>query len=329
MKSFCFVLLIVLSIETSYADALCPEGYVESFSGTIVGMSVTTESCGYRKDVSVNGDIITETYSASDHVYIIEKQYNENGDVVAETLSRKTSNNRLIDYTEATATYDNRHNILTNQRSSIDGSGSSYTYSYDASNNIIAFGTIYYKANHEIWYSLDRSYGFDEQNREISYEEKQYDKNHNLTFVEKTTTEYDTNGNIIGGDQWYYDGKGNPTYFGDANSDYYYEYTYDENGNATGGQKTDDDGNILETYRFDEMGYRLICATDDENCSQPSAKYGAFGELIESYQYDSNGKKTTYDKYGRKINIGKRIYTVEEAEKVSKKTGNTFRLRYK
>ncbi|HCU59317.1 MAG TPA: hypothetical protein DIC64_04980 [Alphaproteobacteria bacterium] len=49
------------------------------------------------------------------------------------------------------------------------------------------------------------------------------------------------------------------------------------------------------------------------------AKYSSGGDLIESYEVAEN----------KPVRQVKRIYTVEEAEKVSKPTGNTFRLRYK
>ena len=47
-------------------------------------------------------------------------------------------------------------------------------------------------------------------------------------------------------------------------------------------------------------------------------------------QYYSNGKfYNSFNDIGTPKYIKKRIYTIDEATKVSKETGNTFKLRYK
>lgn len=51
--------------------------------------------------------------------------------------------------------------------------------------------------------------------------------------------------------------------------------------------------------------------------------------IVLAHLYDGGSAGENGGSGSSPVRVGKRIYTVEEAEKVSKKTGNTFRLRYK
>ncbi|MBR2299678.1 MAG: hypothetical protein IJ870_03790 [Alphaproteobacteria bacterium] len=137
------------------------------------------------------------------------------------------------------------------------------------------------------------------------------------TLMENGTRErltvYNEDGSILmGTGQRVYDGHGNIT------NDYFniipeggisttiknmrYSYTYDDNGNILTCIETDQlSGQIITKNYNKNGGYSIV------NADGSISNYNADGTLL----------------------IPKRIYTVEEASKLSKPTGNTFKLRYK
>ena len=77
----------------------------------------------------------------------------------------------------------------------------------------------------------------------------------------------------------------------------------------------------------------LSCTTGDCKAvleAWDTAKGTNYASRAKTILTNPDGSKAIYDLSGKFLGYkNKRIYTVEEAEKVSKKTGNTFRLRYK
>ena len=82
---------------------------------------------------------------------------------------------------------------------------------------------------------------------------------------------------------------------------------------------------------------KIHCINDVEECKSvlSSKGYNDLLAYVDKAPLPSEEKKMADGSIalyrdGKLVGFkGKRIYTVEEAEKVSKKTGNTFRLRYK
>lgn len=90
--------------------------------------------------------------------------------------------------------------------------------------------------------------------------------------------------------------------------------------------------NVISNFFFNPTVTNIYCL--DENCA--TSKLGGVAQNIyqtrskekngATYIYDENGLFLT--KYGKE-NPPKRIYTIDEASRLSKPTGNTFKLRYK
>ena len=103
------------------------------------------------------------------------------------------------------------------------------------------------------------------------------------------------------------------TYYSDGNFSYRREYSYDENGKQTGYTQYNAAGNVTGTYtyQFDEYG----------NIT------GAYKNGV--LQYSNHYTDNYLAKQKAAQRPKKRIYTVDEATKLSKPTGNTFKIRYK
>ncbi|MBR2299398.1 MAG: leucine-rich repeat protein [Alphaproteobacteria bacterium] len=102
--------------------------------------------------------------------------------------------------------------------------------------------------------------------------------------------------------------------------------------NSTVEFKGDSFGSFNSTMYCSEQN-RSIC---EEALRHSSKTDEQIASMLQTYQIDGgkyvfDGKKykSLLDYYNGKEYDLKRIYTVEEAAKVSKKTGNTFKLRYK
>ncbi len=85
---------------------------------------------------------------------------------------------------------------------------------------------------------------------------------------------------------------------------------------------TDQAGNSVS---WEENGYSVI-----NKKNKTTVKYDNNGNFLKAFQLNNDGSISIYDKNGNLIGLkGKRIYTVDEAEKISKPTGNILKLRYK
>ena len=86
----------------------------------------------------------------------------------------------------------------------------------------------------------------------------------------------------------------------------------------------DDSGNLLRQNKYDTQG--LFVKSFGQNADGSYFYYDEDGQMI----YNTDGSYNLYDKDGNIIGYkGKRIYTVQEANKVSKPTGNRVSIRYK
>ena len=192
--------------------------------------------------------------------------------------------------------------------------------------------------------------------------------NPNVRNVEYQYTCSSTNGSVScsgsrqNGSEIYINGewKQNKTYMltcGRTCTSWYKETEYDENGNQIyDGSKPP----VIYYNQYDELGHLTSIKTKtcgssetyDECkahlsepdsafwngatinnyinvCDSVCAKNSRRNQLEEVYN-ENDGSYTIFDKNGNVIGYkGKRIYTVEEATKLSKEPGNTFKLRYK
>ncbi|MBR2299219.1 MAG: leucine-rich repeat domain-containing protein [Alphaproteobacteria bacterium] len=90
-----------------------------------------------------------------------------------------------------------------------------------------------------------------------------------------------------------------------------------------------------DEFTTDISQLKIYCTGDTSKCDEHLANAG-YPELksIAARTEKINGRTYVYDLNGHRVAVSgqkiiKRIYTVEEAEKISKKNGNTFKLRYK
>ena len=91
---------------------------------------------------------------------------------------------------------------------------------------------------------------------------------------------------------------------------------------------------------WDNNDVVIYCIGDEdvcrENINSPWNRYFYDGQVVATEVSHKNGVIYVYDEdgnlisqYGKETKQAKRIYTVEEAAKLSKDTGNTIKLRYK
>lgn len=136
-----------------------------------------------------------------------------------------------------------------------------------------------------------------------------------------TKTTYNSSGNVTEIIESFYDANGLNTGYvrkrpnGTVYKSFTYTYSYDANGNIT---KRYINGSLDYTYEYDEYGNLVTLRTGD-------------GSLSRSYTFsDPNWRENLENRnYANAHKRGRLIYTVPEAEAVSKKTGNKFRIRYK
>ena len=277
-----------------------------------------TDSEGNRTITQTNGQVLT---------------YNADG-----ILIKETRDNGLNAYTWV---YDNNGALLSSTTSSRDNSCDSCNY--DTSYNVT--------------YNADGSYqtGYVYENNKSGNVEQNYTDKYvrNTDYIfddgmigtkETYFTTNNKNGEMTENDFYYNDGDMKISYTkypSGTESLYFYD-----NGEYIGTGHMGKDGRIADKKISTNTGYLEEIYTRDENGSIMSVlenTYDKNNNLLSSRtktynedgSYDvasSDGKVTHYDKNGNQIReprAPKRIYTIEEAEKVSKKTGNTFRLRYK
>ena len=297
--------IFIASMFCASSALACSEGYEPLEFGAANTRTICT-CCS--KEVTVNGNEVTEVYvdetqTATEQKYVIKLTYDNEQNIISDSF-KHFINSQIQSESSGTYTYDGNHNRITSKLSRSDLFG----------NNWASESQDQYDDNHHPIHSISTSY--DSQNQ--------------LLGKSITDIAYDDDGEEIYYHTISYDESGLPTYEDNDGPEYFYEYQKNENGQAVSGQKTDEDGNVVEIYTFDEKGNRFVCSSDDEECSNPNAKYAPFGELIESYAYDTNGVKITHDKNGNLVvnKIIRRIYTLDEANQVAGKV-NHFRIKYR
>ena len=95
-------------------------------------------------------------------------------------------------------------------------------------------------------------------------------------------------------------------------------------------------GYSLTSYGYDEQG-RILSENTVTRERNESGTLVQTASNEKTYEYNANGSYQVYEngefvgrynKSGSEI-VSKKVYTVEEASKLSKETGNKIRLRYK
>lgn len=169
-------------------------------------------------------------------------------------------------------------------------------YSYDENGNVSHRNV--YGSDGTLWSSLDTSLTFNDQGQMI---ESKY----------------------VGGDEWYTytynpDGtKASDKYYYAGEFSYQREYQYDAKGNESGYIRHNADGSV-DTYTYERDKYGNIVNTYKGDTLAQTRQY------TDTYlQKQAAAQKAARD--ARR----KRIYTIEEAEKASKKTGNRVMIRYR
>ncbi len=136
-----------------------------------------------------------------------------------------------------------------------------------------------------------------------------------------TKTTYNSLGNVTEIIESFYNADGLNTGYvrksanGTIQKSFTYTYSYDANGNIT---KRYINGKLDYTYEYDEYGNMIRLKSSD-------------GSVSRTYTFsDPNWRENLENRnYANAHKRGRLIYTVPEAEAVSKKTGNKFRIRYK
>ena len=208
------------------------------------------------------------------------------------------------------------------------------------------------------------NYSYDEYDQRI-YDETYYDEDGHIIANAEYRNTYDAEGNLIGDSYIKTDLNGTELYRNGYYEDdsiengAYYLYEEYENGMLSYRESyiNENGESTYDTYEYFENG--MITERDfnywDENDRHDVYQYYTYdenGNLIEEseevwgndengdwvmrsskgkmYEHHDDGSVTVYDQDGKFIGFkNKRIYTIEEATKLSKPTGNKFTLRYK
>ena len=281
-----------------------------------------------------NGNKISQTYYAPYNgsltpVYKSEYTYDDHNNPTSQSFYEGVS--AIAQNTPSTTTtsytYDSNGNMISKQGGS--GYWNNYEYTYDSNGNQTS--AIGY---HDSEQSVKHEWTYDENGRQTSSITYYYDNYiQSEGWVEKQTFEYDQNGNLINRKDYIsYNGVPSDTPSGQTT------YAYDQNGNKI----LEDNGFSKYEWGYDEHGNQIWADFYNSPTAVNSGTPSSHTEY--SYDYDKYGNITAvyrngvlqgskhYDSaYLNKQWLGKRklIYTVEEATKLSKPTGNTFKLRYK
>lgn len=298
------------------------------------------------------------TYDAAGHAtstiqYDSENDYNNNTPMFKSTYTYDTAGNRIssTDYSGAAAIANNTPSSQTrytydaygNRISSTNYSGadniasdnptpsSQYHFTYDANGNQTSY--IYYKnaddiASNTPW-QLNR-YTYDENGNQTSW--TQYEGADNIASgvpISQYRYTYDENGNRIIETEYY-----SPERIANNTPTYQRLMTYDENGNRTSGTLLDCFHKTCESIPVPDLSSPIVCAYgyisgcvgDTVQLADGTSAMMQNGQIFNQF---SDGSTTLYNADGTiKGYKGKRIYTIEEATKVSGER-NTFRIRYK
>ena len=238
--------------------------------------------------------------------------------IKAETLNYYDENNLLIKTVngDVVNTYTRDENGLVTLREYYKGEENIannipsyyYLYNYDENGNVLKY-TQYNSSNDS--YRLEYVHEFDENGRMIT--NTAYNRNHVVAYRQEYT--YDENGRKLSMTR--YNGEDNVLSEHPIAAEQT-KYVYDNNGRLVKTIYYEGEDNILNQMPTSETLY----AYDYDRYGNVTAEYQN-GILMNSYIYHPDYLKKQWEKNH------KRIYTVEEAERVSKPTGNTFKLRYK
>ena len=272
------------------------------------------------------------TYDAAGHAtstiqYQGENDYNNNTPMFKSTYTYDTAGNRI-----SSTNYSGADNIASDNPTP----SGQYLFTYDANGNQTSY--IYYKnaddiASNTPW-QLNR-YTYDENGNLTSW--TQYEGADNIASgapISQYRYTYDENGNRIIETEYY-----SPKRIADNTPTYQRLMTYDENGNRTSGTLLDCFHKTCESIPVPDLSSPIVCAYgyisgcvgDTVTLSDGSSVLMQGGDILRYIsQTSTDGSTTLYNEDGTiKGFKNKRIYTVEDAERVSKPTGNTIKLRYK
>ena len=254
-----------------------------------------TNAAGQVTKKTCGSAVTTYSYTTSSGNNVVTAQTKENGKLVDYNKTTYYGDSTNVKETVQRGYEDGKQSKELTTKYAENGTKTSYTEENKAgSNNTTGKTTTTWDANTGALKSTSVS------NYEYNEEKKKYyatdvvtkDYNANGTIKKETVDTYDTGTHLSIGTT---------------------TYSYDENGRVAGSET------VLKTP--DENGRFTVVS----NTSSSTYEYNESG----SYQVYTNGVLVgRFNKSGTPIEK-KKIYTVKEAEAVSKKTGNRIMLRYK
>lgn len=257
--------------------------------------------------IDSNGNSLAFTYDASNRLTGVADNFGRYFSYAYGNNSKVStitdSSGRRISYS-----YDFEDNLI----SITNPLGNTTRYAYDSKHNLISMADPKGNLAMEVTYdSLDRVITYKQYGDQVTYS---YDPS-NLKTTKTDSLGYRTvytfnalgvTTNILYSDgsqeSFVYDENLNITSFTDGRG-YTTIYTYDANGNLT--SVTDPLGNTT-TYTYEAVFNRLLTETDPggmvtkyeyDTSGNLTNKYRAFGttvQIVESYTYDTNGRKLSY-----------------------------------
>ncbi|MBR6409561.1 MAG: hypothetical protein IKS23_04930 [Alphaproteobacteria bacterium] len=264
----------------------------------------------YEYTYDDQGHVTSRTHYVNGSAYSRDEYiYDAKGNKISETWYNAQSSissgipDAVFEYTYE---YDSQGNISSQTKySKTTDRMDSITY-YDSNGNVLEriSSAIDTSNGGRVYVYQSEEFTYDEHNNQISYDkynhkgEKEWGWNREYTYDDKGNISFQT------------------TCF-DEDFCEYVESIHDDKGNLISYYLWDDEGTVEDVaYTYDDYG-NLIAECwygDTDNCTT-------------WYWVDPNWKanKAHRDWLARR----KLIYTVEEAEKLSKPTGNKFRIRYK
>lgn len=306
-----------------------------------------SSSC-LTSEYDINGNRISqgnEHYTYNDDGFITEYsnpnftrelKYGDNGEIqkIEETSNGSTTNIRIFD--------DEGKKIEQHDFQNSDNSRYDYYTEYNEYGEHTSDYGIAYHGDILINESYDTAV-LDENGHRIGADRTDYQYNYETGKLEMVRHDrWTENGNMYNKELYYWydeDGKLISSHYHEEDGTtfdnaYNYRYDYDENGNLISKiqieawhgvfdeqgytSSYDQTESVIETYKNTKDGYILAYDGDGNMIG----KYDTLTALLKN-------KSVEFDPSNPDGRIIRRIYTIEEAAKVSKPTGNTFRLRYK
>lgn len=334
MKKSAFITVLMLTSAIS-APVLATEYYYDD-NGNLIKQINSNSIWSYTYDE--NGNKITFT---SEKNGSIENNttwtYDRNNNVLTE---HQETNSGVWDYAY---TYDNKGNLLTSRTDNSDGSYSLQTYTYNDAGKLINM------TNEDNGSSYEYSYTYDDHGNILT-------QTYNGGSVKNYSYTYDDNGNVLEKVEtndkgkvtrtWTYDSDGTLT--NETSTIWEKNYAYDEYGNLIHEDYVETGGYTLDTrwnYIYDEKG-NVLSMTKSKNgqvVQTESYTYDEYGNVLTKNYDSTEHNHVTYNNtysyadpnwkankaHREWLSKRKRIYTIEEATKLSKETGNKFMIRYK